>query len=733
MSAIRQTNWLGQMRVDVPHLKMLESSVTADFDLLAGQILGGKKGLVVKGFEIVTSGAVGAPAANLQVITASSILLHYQASENGSIFIVPSDRSPETLNSTNARVRGAFTASKVNYVGIDLRRSADETTSDVVMFIDPTTRLEQARTVPLARTLDYVIVISTTDFSATPTILPIARVQTDANNNVTELADARNMFGRLGLGGSIPNRYSAYSWPSGRKENTSGNVFTGGDKTIDSLKAWMDAVMSRIWEVGGGEYWYSPTSDRNVNMTASGSTFGNNEYFEWGGTNLHWQGLKFIFDNSTGWYNDVKDQTIDEAGLTDLDDGECIYVDIDRTQDRTGGDALQPVKAVLATLGAPLVPGTRFVIATRIGANVWTRGAPFPVGSFSALVPLFPDPSGSYTYASITVDQWGRVTAATDNPSIPAADIDYGGGNAWADGTTNPAVTVEAQLDKIINVLAAVGGGGGDGASKVGSDATTHMLAGTLRSQIEDLDDKAARIDLQNIFAEKQTFNGTSSDLDPMLESSYKPTDRAQLWKMKAATVSGNDIYIRLFYGPNGWEATINADWKTGAPNRWEPDFNGIQATKIVFSGSNFTLYYKSAAADWDDTDWEGYSQLYSPTQGGWVQAEGRTTTVNATPVALWTYTPPDPSIVHVKATIVAKTGTDYVRFVRERTFKVDGAVSNFGSEETPIADIDDNAGLARAVALNDNASPSITLYATGAALANTDWTAFIEYTVQRF
>jgi hypothetical protein len=41
MSANRQLNLLGQWRLDVPHLRSIESSVAADFDLLAGSMLGG--------------------------------------------------------------------------------------------------------------------------------------------------------------------------------------------------------------------------------------------------------------------------------------------------------------------------------------------------------------------------------------------------------------------------------------------------------------------------------------------------------------------------------------------------------------------------------------------------------------------------------------------------------------------------------------------------------------------
>jgi hypothetical protein len=48
----------------------------------------------------------------------------------------------------------------------------------------------------------------------------------------------------------------------------------------------------------------------------------------------------------------------------------------------------------------------------------------------------------------------------------PATAIDYAGGPAWADTTTNPATTVEAQLDKIVGDLASQAGNGG--AYKIG-------------------------------------------------------------------------------------------------------------------------------------------------------------------------------------------------------------------------------------------------------------------------
>jgi hypothetical protein len=68
----------------------------------------------------------------------------------------------------------------------------------------------------------------------------------------------------------------------------------------------------------------------------------------------------------------------------------------------------------------------------------------------------------------------------------PASSVDYAGGGNWADGTTNPATTVEAQLDKLIADLAAT-----SGAPKVGAAATAGapnaLVAGSVKSQINAL------------------------------------------------------------------------------------------------------------------------------------------------------------------------------------------------------------------------------------------------------
>jgi hypothetical protein len=410
MSVKRQTNLLGSQRVDLPAIRAIESSVCNDFDVLAGTMLGGRRPLVVKGFKIVSTGA--ATADQLQLEVAGASVVHFMASESGSIFTIDDDQDAETLNSTNARLIGSFSPGSTNYVGVDFVRTVDETTADLSMFRDANQEQEIPKVVPQARIIEYRIFISTKDFSSLPGVCPIGIVRTDTGNEIIEIKDARNKFFGLGSGGTAPNSNYAYPWPAGRKEITSGDVFAGGDKEINDLKTWADAIATRVWELGGGEKWYSPTADRNLRFLHTGAPFiTTGEYFEWDGTDLHWKGLRVSFENSTASFNAIADQTGNEAGLTNLADGECIYVDLDRTENRTGPTALVAKKAPLTVLGTGTPPGSRIVFAWRFGSQVFTRDQGYAVGS-------------SFKVATIAANGTVRLSASADpDPSEPVVAV----------------------------------------------------------------------------------------------------------------------------------------------------------------------------------------------------------------------------------------------------------------------------------------------------------------------
>lgn len=421
MSVLRQQNWLGQQRIDVPHLRALESSIAADFDLMAGKIIAGGKTLVVSGFEIQNPVA-GGPATSLQLAVANSIIMHPSASEAGTIFSVTGLQPVETLSSTNPNVDGNFTPNQTNYVGLDLTRQADDSTTDLVMFLNADTLQETPRSVPLARTLFYKIVISTVPFESTPDILPIAKVVTNSLNTVTSISDCRHMAFRLGTGGSNPNKQAAHVWTAGRNEkvqDTANDLFNGGDKTLASFREWMEAVMSRLWEVGGGEFWYSATTDRDLKVAFGQPVLGSNQdNWDWNGTTLSWSGISVLFGASTGWYNLV------QAGNITLADGECLYVDVDRA---TNAATIVPAKAVLTALTQPAIPTARLVLAWRRGTLVYTRDRNYEVNR--ALVP-----------ASTTVLGGVQLSGTPGSSSNPRAATIDGNGLSITKGLTRDGI-----------------------------------------------------------------------------------------------------------------------------------------------------------------------------------------------------------------------------------------------------------------------------------------------------
>lgn len=87
--------------------------------------------------------------------------------------------------------------------------------------------------------------------------------------------------------------------------------------------------------------------------------------------------------------------------------------------------------------------------------------------------------------------------------SHAATSISYAGGGNWADATTNPATTVEGQLDKIISDLSP-----STGSAKIGGAASgTDIAAGTLATQIADLAVNWLKKNRADVISAAQTFS----------------------------------------------------------------------------------------------------------------------------------------------------------------------------------------------------------------------------------
>lgn len=438
MAVKGQVNWQGQQRVDVPHARLIESFLCGDFDSLAGTVLSGGAPLIVAGFSIDPSG-IGGQAKNLTVTVASSAALHQGASESGTVFSVIPGTAPEQLSTTNANVAGSFSANADNFVGLDLIRSVDDSSQDSVQFLDAASNLEAAKSIPLTRAMKYRFVISTRSFASSPNVAPIAIVHVNASGFVTSITDARRMMFRLGSGGDVPNPLAPYNFglrveTAGSSTSAAVNPFIGGDKSISSLKTWMDATMTRVWEIAGGEHWYSPTAEHDVTMLRTGAGYTTGDNFAWDGTNLTWQGIKFLFANSTATSNTVQDQLVGSVGLTDLAPGECVYVDLNRATD---GSVLVPVKAQLSQLGTGAVPGSRYMFAWRpsTGGVPFARGGLFTVGT---MVPA----ASTVTLGGVKLaSAFGGTASAPEVPTMDASSSSGTLANVLGGGLTRGATT----------------------------------------------------------------------------------------------------------------------------------------------------------------------------------------------------------------------------------------------------------------------------------------------------
>jgi hypothetical protein len=149
-----------------------------------------------------------------------------------------------------------------------------------------------------------------------------------------------------------------------------------------------------------------------------------------------------------------------------------------------GAEAVSPTPPALQSNAILLVDITRtFGVNTVVTGNLSTArrqdaiviaGSPLAIRRGTHIAAIG-DVQGAYN---------AHVTGAADRHM--AAMIDYAGGGTWADGTTNPAATSEAQFDKIISDL-----GSGAGTAKVNGGGFTvgaaTIAGGTLLSQLQAL------------------------------------------------------------------------------------------------------------------------------------------------------------------------------------------------------------------------------------------------------
>ncbi len=274
----RFTGYSG-IRVDLPHLRSLESAVSADFDdVLRNMVTGLSSPYVLKGFEIkIPDAAINANS--LQIAASGSAILHSTSAQNGTIFVVDAATPDDSLNSSNPNVVGSFQNNAANYVSVELVRVSDPDSADQTAGWSESQKSQFNRTVPIAAVLEYRYIISTGGFS---TNLPLYIVGVSATGAVEYITNSRPSLFRLGTGGAVPNPFFSFAFgglsnpqdpnlPRREWVNEAPTVnpnpmtvlpgddplaFRYGDWSIHTLKDWMDAVMTRFKELSNSTYWY---------------------------------------------------------------------------------------------------------------------------------------------------------------------------------------------------------------------------------------------------------------------------------------------------------------------------------------------------------------------------------------------------------------------------------------------------------------------------------------------
>lgn len=247
----------------------------------------------------------------------------------------------------------------------------------------------------------------------------------------------------------------------------------------------------------------------------------------------------------------------------------------------TAGNLKNVIEDIVGQLGSHLAAGG----SAKVGSEAISIGGATPntVAAGSVLSQII----------AVLTDLQTHVNQTTG--AHPATAIAYAGGGNWADGTTNPAATVEAQLDKIISDLAGAAGTGKIAGSAVGSD----LIAETLALQISDLVNNWFKLSRnntvtgQNLFSALQTLNGASDSTFAVLTSTppnFSSGLPKPLWDIVLDASAG--IHAQVY-------STLS---KVALSS--QPDAGGlmilVNATVTGLSGANYT--YARQSATWTST-----------------------------------------------------------------------------------------------------------------------------------
>lgn len=260
MAILQRVSFFPNERLDTPDIRSIEAFGLNDWRyFLLGTM--SDKSYVLTGFDI-TNYTTLFTVAGFSLQTSNVVMYHPESTTQAGGFYVYAGTEPN--------VAVTLSPNATNFVEVDF--TTESAVPDVRAFWDsaanPPDGAEFTDTVDTVINLKLSITSNISGFTSGK--VPLYKVVTDVNGVATSVTDCRNLFFRLGTGGTTPDANHDFSWPSlpdathaqfETPSTSTGYTSTnapwqGGDKNLKNFKDWMDAIMTSLKEIKGVPYWY---------------------------------------------------------------------------------------------------------------------------------------------------------------------------------------------------------------------------------------------------------------------------------------------------------------------------------------------------------------------------------------------------------------------------------------------------------------------------------------------
>ena len=276
MSVLSRVSLTGQQRFDLSTVVGSESFTAYDFRALSSSFVGSDSAYILRGLSVV--GRSG-----LSVSISTKDCFAYNPQDNNGSFYYGLATDPDEIvqlpsGQTNIYVEATFSNATQNPINIGVWDPLALTGANAA-------GTEFTTTADFEEYIKLSITVNTVGFTAGA--IPLLTAST-SGSSITAMEDARELFFRLGTGGTTPNSLHKFPWSNARSEPSPSGVAVGenagspwqsqdatgiiNDKGIHTFKQWMDAVMTRISEITGSALWYQsgisvgPASNVSLNQ-----------------------------------------------------------------------------------------------------------------------------------------------------------------------------------------------------------------------------------------------------------------------------------------------------------------------------------------------------------------------------------------------------------------------------------------------------------------------------------